>query len=229
MKLSIIIPVYNEEKNIEKVIEAVRHAPIEIDKEIIVVEDFSYDRTKHILRHKYLKFKDIKIIFHPENRGKGAAIRSGLEQVTGDIVLIQDADLEYSVEDYPTILDPLIKGEAEVVYGSRFLGKISGMRWPNWLANKILTKTVNLLYNIWITDEATAYKAFKSSLIKSIPLKCQRFEFCPEVTAKLAKRGVKIHEVPITYQGRPKVDGKKIGWRDGFKALWTLIKYRIKD
>lgn len=229
MKLSIIIPVYNEEKNIEKVIEAVRHGPIKIEKEIIIVEDFSSDQTGQILRRKYSRHKEIKIIFHPENHGKGAAIRSGLEQVSGDIVLIQDSDLEYSVDDYPALIQPLIKGEAEVVYGSRFLGKISGMRWPNWLANKILTKTVNLLYNSWITDEATAYKAFKTTLIKSISLKCRRFEFCPEVTAKIAKRNIKIHEVPITYQGRPKADGKKIGVKDGFEALWTLIKYRIKD
>lgn len=229
MKLSIIIPVYNEEQHIKKVIEAVCQAPIKIDKEIIIVEDFSSDQTRNILKHRYGRCHDIKLIFHPENRGKGAAIRSGLNEVTGDIVLIQDADLEYSVDDYPALLKPILKGEAEVVFGSRFLGKISGMRWTNWLANKILAKTVNLLYNACLTDEATAYKAFKTTLIKSIPLKCQRFEFCPEVTAKIAKRGIKIHEVPITYQGRNKTDGKKISVKDGFEALWTLIKYRFKD
>ncbi len=229
MKLSIIIPVYNEEQNIEKVIEAVRRAPIDIAREIIIVDDCSTDRTDNILRRRFATTKDIKIIFHPHNRGKGAAIRTGLEYVSGDIVLIQDADLEYSVEDYPKLLKPILGGEAQVVYGSRFLGSIAGMRAANRLANIILAKIANLLYGLNITDEATAYKAFRTDLIKSIPLKCERFEFCPEVTAKIAKRGVKIHEVPITYRGRQKLDGKKIGAKDGFEAIWTLVKYRFRD
>lgn len=228
MKISIIIPVYNEEQNIEKVIEAVRHAPIDLKKEIIIVNDCSTDQTHDILAHRYRQIKDIKIISHPRNRGKGAAIRTGLKQATGEIILIQDADLEYSVKDYPKLLAPILEGKASVVYGSRFLGQIKNMRWPNWLANKILAQAANLLYNLRLTDEATAYKVFKTNIIKNIPLKCERFEFCPEVTAKLGKRGIKIQEVPIGYQGRSKKD-KKIGVKDGFEALWTLIKYRVID
>ena len=137
--------------------------------------------------------------------------------------------MEYSVQDYPGILLPFLKNKAQVVYGSRFLGKITGMRWPNFLANKILALTANLLYGLHISDEATAYKAFKSEVIKNIPLKCERFEFCPEVTAKIAKRGIKIIEVPISYRGRGHREGKKIKLRDAFEAFWTLIKYRFKD
>lgn len=228
MKLSIIIPVFNEETNIAKVISQVRNAPVTIKKEIIVVDDGSSDKTREILKN-YRNDKEIKIIFQASNQGKGYAIRQGLKEASGDIVLIQDADLEYSVQDYPIILKEFIQNKAKVVYGSRFLGKISGMRWPNWLANKILVKTANLLYGLEISDEATAYKAFKREVIKSIPLNCQGFEFCPEVTAKLAKRGFKIKEVPISYSGRTAKAGKKIKLKDAFIAFWTLLKYRLKD
>lgn len=228
MKLSVIIPVYNEEKNIEKVISLVQNAPIKIQKEIIIVDDGSKDRTRDILK-KYEKDKSIKILLLKENSGKGFAIRQGLKVATGEIVLIQDADLEYSVQDYPKLLEPFLKNDAQVVYGSRFLGKITGMRWPNFLANKILTITANLLYGVGITDEATAYKAFRREVIQKIPLRCQRFEFCPEVTAKLAKRGYQIFEVPIVYHGRSSKAGKKIKLKDAFSAFWTLLKYRFKD
>lgn len=228
MKLSIIIPVYNEEKNIEKVIAEVKSAPIKIAKEIIIVDDGSQDKTREILKN-YLHRKNFKIILQKKNSGKGSAIRKGIKEVTGDIVLIQDADLEYSVDDYPKILAPMLSGKEKVVYGSRFKGEISGMNWKNLLANKILTFSVNILYRGKITDEATAYKAFKTEVLKNIPLKCERFEFCPEVTAKVLKKGIRIYEVPIEYQGRTKKQGKKINWKDGFIALWTLLKFRFKN
>lgn len=229
MKLSIIIPVYNEERNIQKVIREVKNAPVKMQKEIIIVDDGSEDRTRKILSRHYRHDRTIKIILASKNQGKGAAIRRGLKVANGEIVLIQDADLEYSVADYPKILAPFIKNNAQVVYGSRFLGKISGMRWLNFLANKILTITANLLYGVKITDEATAYKAFRRQVIQNIKLQCQRFEFCPEVTAKLAKKGYKIVEVPIVYYGRDAAGGKKIKLRDAFEAFWTLVKYRFKD
>jgi len=228
MKLSIIIPVYNEENNIEQVISEVKKIPLRLEKEIIIVDDASKDKTRQILK-KYSKSAEIKIILLKQNSGKGFAIREGLKTITGEIVLIQDADLEYSIADYPAILAPFFLKKAKVVYGSRFLGEITGMRLQNLLANKILTFTANILYNIILTDEATAYKAFRSEVIKKLSLKCERFEFCPEVTAKLAKRGYKIYEVPIHYQARDTKSGKKIKLRDAFEAIWTLIKYRFKD
>ncbi|KKQ18720.1 MAG: Glycosyl transferase family 2 [Berkelbacteria bacterium GW2011_GWA1_36_9] len=228
MKLSIIIPVFNEEKNIKTVISQVKNVPVEMEKEIIIVDDGSKDKTRIILQ-SYNKDLSIKIILQPKNLGKGSAIRRGLEEATGDFVLIQDADREYLVSDYSKILKPFLAQKAQVVYGSRFLGNISGMRWQNRLANKILTATTNLLYGTRITDEATAYKAFRRDFIQKIPLKCQRFEFCPEVTAKIAKKGFKIYEVPITYHGRSSKDGKKIKLKDAFEAFWTLVKYRFKD
>jgi len=228
MKVSIIIPVFNEERHIRKVIDQVLEVPLKISKEIIIVDDGSHDRTPEILR-KFQAKKAIKVIFQKENLGKGAAIRKGLKVAMGEIILIQDADLEYSIDDYPALLKPLVEGHADIVYGSRFKGKITGMRWPNFLANKILTLSANLLYGLNISDEATAYKAFKREVIKSIPLKCQRFEFCPEVTAKAAKKHYRFLEVPITYHGRDAQKGKKIKAKDGFEALWTLIKYRFKD
>lgn len=228
MKLSIIIPVYNEESHIQEVITQVKNAPIKMEKEIIIVDDGSLDKTSQILK-KYLIDKEIKLIFLKKNVGKGNAIKAGLAESKGDIVLIQDADLEYRVDDYPVILEPLVANKALVVYGSRFKGSIKGMRWTNWLANKILVFTANILYGLNITDEATAYKAFKSKIIKKIPLNCQRFEFCPEITAKLAKKKYKIFEVPIFYSGRDSKAGKKIKLRDAFEAFWTLIKYRFKD
>lgn len=228
MKLSIIIPVYNEENYIEEVIARVKNAPVKITKEIIIVDDGSSDKTVQILK-RYLLDREIKIKFLKKNIGKGNAIREGLAESCGDFVLIQDADLEYSVDDYPALLKPLIEGRAQIVYGSRFKGKIQGMHWPNYLANRILVFVANLLYGLKLTDEATAYKAFRSEVIKKIPLKCEHFEFCPEVTAKLAKRGFKIFEVPISYSARDFRGGKKIKLKDAFEALWTLVKYRFKD
>jgi glycosyltransferase involved in cell wall biosynthesis len=161
------------------------------------------------------------------NFGKGAAIRQGLARATGDIVLIQDGDLEYDPRDYVPIIEPLIQGKADVVYGSRFRGGVRGMKWSNWLANKILTWTSNAVFLAGITDEATAYKAFRADVLRSIRLSCVRFEFCPEVTAKVRRLGLRIEEVPISYNPRGVAEGKKIRWQDGCEAFWTLLKYRM--
>jgi glycosyltransferase involved in cell wall biosynthesis len=228
MKVSIIIPVYNEFATFHQVLERVRAAPLPAgcSKEIVVIDDGSTDGTTQALDEEQ---RDGIVVgqHHAINAGKGAAIRAGIQIASGDIILIQDGDLEYDPGDYAAILDPIVRGDAEVVYGSRFLGQPVGMAWKNRLANRILTFTANLLYAAGITDEATAYKAFRTSLLRQIPLVCRSFEFCPEVTAKLRRRGVRIHEVPIRYNARGIHEGKKIRARDGFKALWTLMRYRL--
>ena len=226
LKLSVIIPCFNEARHIVQVLDAVRQ--VDIDKEIIVVDDASTDRTRELLEEQK-KLHPLVTCYKPVNEGKGAAIRSGLELVTGDIVIIQDADLEYDPGQFPELIGPIVRGETEVVYGSRFRGTITGMRLANRLANYLLTWAANLLYAARITDEATCYKAFRTDLIRSLPLRCTRFEFCPEVTARVRKRGVRIHEVPIHYAGRSSAKGKKIGWTDGLWALWTLVRYRFGD
>jgi glycosyltransferase involved in cell wall biosynthesis len=222
MKLSVIIPVYNERDTIAETIARVRAAPV--DKEIIVVDDASSDGTPGIVAS--LSGPDLKLIRQPRNQGKGAAIRRGLEEAAGEIVLIQDADLEYDPADYPKLIAPIEAGEAEVVYGTR-APAFRGMRFPHRVFNWLAARLANLLYHAGISDEATCYKAFRTQLIKQIPLQCRRFEFCPEVTAKVRKRGLRIHEVPVSYQARSVGAGKKIRWWDGVEALWTLIKYRF--
>ncbi|MCE5200053.1 MAG: glycosyltransferase family 2 protein [Armatimonadota bacterium] len=227
MRLSIIIPCYNEAEHIAQVIKAVSDVDLHgIEKEIIIVDDGSTDDTIRVI-NEHNADKRITLHISNENVGKGAAIRAGLNYVTGDIVIIQDADLEYDPEQYLEIITPIVEGNADVVYGSRFLGKIEGMRIQNRLANYILTFTTNLLFGMHITDEATCYKAFKSDVLKQMPLKCCGFEFCPEVTAKLAKHHIDIYEVPIHYTGRNKKEGKKIRLSDAFVAVWTLFKYRF--
>lgn len=221
MKLCVIIPVYNERATIEETLDRVRKAAVE--KEIVVIDDCSTDGTREFLEG----VPDIKLVVQGRNMGKGMAIRSGLEHVTGDIVIIQDADLEYDPADYPAMIAPILQGEADVVYGSRFLKARPRMRLPNFVANKILAATTSLLFHTHLTDEATCYKAFRTSIIRGIPLTCKRFEFCPEVTAKVLRMGVRIKEVPIAYQARQSAQGKKIGWWDGVVALWTLVKFRI--
>ncbi len=224
VKLSVIIPCYNEAHLIERVLDAVR--AVDIPKEIIVIDDGSTDDVVDVIR-RYDTSGEVLVHASSVNTGKGAAIRAGLERATGDIIVIQDADLEYDPQQFHSLIKPIVEGEADVVYGSRFTGSIAGMRWQNRLANKVLTMAANLLYAARITDEATCYKAFRADLIKSLPLKCNRFEFCPEVTAKLRKRGIRIREVPIDYVGRTASEGKKIKWTDGVAALWTLVKYRF--
>jgi len=224
MKVSVIIPVYNERDTIAETIARVRKAPV--DKEIIVVDDASSDGTPGIVES--LPGPDLKLVRQPRNQGKGAAIRRGLEEASGEVILIQDADLEYDPADYPKLIAPIEAGEAEVVYGTR-APEFRGMRFPHRVFNWLAARLANLLYRAGISDEATCYKVFRTTVIKQIPLKCRRFEFCPEVTAKVRKRGLRIHEVPISYQARSVGAGKKIRWWDGIAALWTLIKYRFTD
>ncbi len=225
MKLSLIVPIYNEAELLEIVLEKVR-ATIPFEHELILVDDHSTDGTIAILKREEQK-PGTKVLYHNRNRGKGAAIRTGLKYATGDIVIIQDADLEYDPRDIPRVIQPILDGETNVAYGSRFLGTIEKMALPNFVANKILAWLVTILYLQRITDEATAYKAFRREVIHSIPLKCRRFEFCPEVTAKVLRRGEKIIEVPVKFTARTPLEGKKIGWHDFIIAVWTLLKYRI--
>lgn len=227
MKLSIIIPAYNEEKTIKEIIKRVKDQEIpNIQKEIIVVDDGSTDKTYEILK----SIVGINLLRHVENKGKGQAIRTGLTKVTGDLVLIQDADLELSPEDYPDLLRPMLNGKTEVVYGSRFFNKKNFTHsFPYYSGGRFVTFVTNLLYGTRITDEPIGYKLFKTDLLKNLNLKCKRFEFCPEVTAKIAKRKIKIHEVPVSYNPRTKSEGKKLGVKDGIQAIWTLVKYRFRE
>jgi glycosyltransferase involved in cell wall biosynthesis len=223
MKLSIIIPVYNEKNTFNKIIEKVKAVPYE--KEIIVIDDGSQDGTRDILKN--FKDPDVQIYYHDKNYGKGKAIRTGFEHITGDVVLIQDADLEYDPQEYHILLKPLLDGKADVVYGSRFRGEGKSMMFWHALGNKFLTLVTNILFNSTLTDMETCYKVFKTKVIQGLDLKSNRFNIEPELTAKILKRGYRIYEVPISYAGREYSEGKKITWRDGFIALWTLIKYRI--
>lgn len=223
VKVSIIVPVYNEEKTIEELVRQLKEVPL--DKEIIIVDDGSTDKTKEIL--KGINDEEFRILTLNRNYGKGAAIRAALPFVRGDVVVIQDADLEYNPRELPMLLRPILEGQEKVVYGSRFLKKRPKMRLLNLIANKILAWTATLLLGRRLTDEATCYKAFQTSLLRSLELKCRGFEFCPEVTAKLGKRGIKIKELPISYNPRTKKEGKKVRWKDGFIALYTLFKYRF--
>ncbi|HRV93712.1 MAG TPA: glycosyltransferase family 2 protein [Anaerolineae bacterium] len=227
MKLSVIIPVYNEESTISQVIDKVREVELPLDREIIVVDDGSTDHTADILTQRQ---KDVTFVhFSRINFGKGAAIRVGLTYVTGDIVIIQDADLELDPNEYRLLLKPILAGQANVVYGSRFLKPNPNIRRRTLLANKFLTWFTNLLYGSHLTDMETAYKAFKADVIAGIKLDCHRFEFEPEVTGKLLRQGYTIKEVPISYNPRTEEEGKKIGWRDGYTAIWTLLKYRLSE
>lgn len=227
MKLSIIIPIYNERNLLPTVLEKVRAVPVE--KELVLVDDCSTDGTREYLRRHEMGKPDTIVLFHKRNRGKGRAIRTGLRKATGGIILIQDADLEYEPSEIPSIIQPIIDGRCVVTYGSRFLGRSpTGMRLPNWVANKLLAFLVAILFGQVITDEATAYKAFRADVIKSIPLRCERFEFCPEVTAKVLLLGHRIHEVPATFFARTFEEGKKIGWRDFIEAVRTLVLCRLR-
>ncbi len=227
MKLSIIIPCYNEKSTINKVIEKINNQN-QIEKEIIIVDDFSSDGTRAILENE-LKTKIDKIIFNPQNYGKGYSIREGIREATGDLILIQDADLEYDPTDYTKLLNPIKNGIADVVYGSRFLGSNERRVLYFWhtVGNKFLTLLSNMFSNLNLTDMEVGYKIFKSDVLKNIELKENRFGFEPEITAKIAKRKIKIYEVGISYFGRKYSEGKKITWKDGFSALRCIIYYNI--
>ena len=227
MKVSILIPVYNEFLTLPLVVQRVLAAPLPegCEKEVVIIDDGSTDGTTEMLA----QYKDspLVVVHHSiVNFGKGAALRVGIAKSSGDILLVQDGDLEYDPRDYMKILEPLVSGRAKIVYGSRFANGVRGMKWRNWMANKLLTFAANWLYNARITDEATAYKAFAREVIDAVDLRCLRFEFCPEITAKARRLGYRIVETPISYNPRGILEGKKIRWQDGVEALWTLIKYR---
>ena len=229
MKLSIIMPVYNERETLREILSQVRAVDLaEIEKEIVAVDDGSTDGSRDILAEEAAA-GDLKAFYHDLNRGKGAAVRTGIEHASGDIILIQDADLEYDPRDYPALIRPIVEKRVIVVYGSRFLGPRKAMLFWHMLGNKLLTLTTNVLYNTILSDMETCYKCFRADVVKGIPLRSRRFEFEPEITAKVLKRGHRIFEVPISYYGREYHEGKKIGWRDAPLAFWTLIKYRFVD
>jgi len=224
MKLSVIIPVYNERATILEILKKVTSVPVE--KEIIIIDDGSTDGTKEILK-EIQDTQNLKIIFKYKNEGKGAAIREGLQYVSGDIVVIQDADLEYDPMDWLKMLNIIQGKKADVVYGSRVLGRGEKSSLTFYLGGRFLSFLANILYRTKITDEPTCYKMFRRDVIRSIKLNCKGFEFCPEVTAKIAKKGYKIYEVSVNYKARKIKEGKKIRWKDGMIAIWTLIKYRF--
>ena len=226
-KLSVIVPVFDERNTVVEIVRRMRAVDLPVDLEIVIVDDGSTDGTRDVLRQ--LADSTVRVITHDQNRGKGAAIRNGLEHVTGDLVLVQDADLEYDPEDWPKLLNPMMRGKAQVVYGSRFTGERRNMLFLHWVGNRFLSLVTNVLYNTTLSDMETCYKLFDRTVLEGITLRAMRFEFEPEVTAKILRRGIRIYEVPISYTGREFDEGKKITWRDGFIALWTLVKYRFVD
>ena len=227
MKLSVVIPCYNEAETIRRIVEHVRAAPVP-DQEIIVVDDGSTDGTPEVLRQEVAPLVD-RIIYHEVNRGKGAALRTGFAVATGDIVLVQDADLEYDPQEYPKLIKPIVDGQADVVFGSRFMGGGAHRVVYFWhmVGNKLLTLGSNMLTNLNLTDMETCYKVFRREVLQKITIEEDRFGFEPEITAKVAKLRVPIYEVGISYYGRTYEEGKKIGWRDGFRALYAILKYNL--
>jgi glycosyltransferase involved in cell wall biosynthesis len=228
-KLTVIVPVFNERNTVVEVIRRMRgvELPDGIDREIIVVDDGSSDGTRDVLRQ--LGDSTVRVMLHQGNRGKGAAVRTGLSVATGDYVLIQDADLEYDPEDWPKLITPVLRGKARVVYGSRFTGERRNMLFFHWVGNRMLSLVTNVLYNTTLSDMETCYKLVDRELLLDLGLRCNRFDIEPEITSKILKRKIRIYEVPISYTGREFDEGKKITWRDGFAALWTLIKFRFGD
>src|SRR5277367_2623343 len=229
IKLSVVVPVYNEEATLRALIENVFAVPLDI--ELICVDDGSFDRSCDILAELQDRYPELKVYLQPKNMGKGAALRRGIEQATGDFVIIQDADLEYDPAEYPQLLGPLIQGKADVVYGSRFLGGGPHRVLYFWhsVGNSLLTLLSNCLTNINLSDMETCYKVFRREVIQSIPIEENRFGFEPEITVKVARRHLRIYEVGISYWGRTYEEGKKIGWKDGVRALYCLLKYSIKE
>jgi glycosyltransferase involved in cell wall biosynthesis len=228
MKLSVVMPVFNEVRTIEEIVARVRSAPFE--KEIVIIDDCSTDGTVDLLRKIANQSENIKVFYHDRNRGKGAALRTGFGQVSGAIVIIQDADLEYDPREYPRMLEPILDGRADVVYGSRFLGGPHRvMFFWHYVGNQFLTLLSNMLSNLNLTDMETCYKAFRKEVLKDLTLKSDRFGFEPEFTQKVARRKFRIYEVPISYSGRTYEEGKKINWKDGVAAIFSIIRFRFFD
>ncbi|HEU5345722.1 MAG TPA: glycosyltransferase family 2 protein [Ktedonobacterales bacterium] len=225
-EVSVIIPVYNEVNTILEVVRRVQGQPNVT--EIIIVDDCSIDGTRELLKQTP-STPGMKLLFHDRNMGKGAGIRTGVQAASKDIIIIQDADLEYNPSDFPTVLRPILDGVADVVYGSRFLGIHRSFMLHHYLGNRFLSLVTNVLYNNMLTDMETGYKAFRAPILKGIKIRSNRFDFEPEITAKVLKRGYRIYEVPIYYAGRDYAEGKKITWRDGFAALWALIRFRFSN
>ncbi len=227
MKLSIVIPCYNEKKTIRSIVDAVRASPVQ-DKEIVIVDDFSTDGTRDILKSEIAPLVS-KIVYHDFNQGKGAALRTGFQNVTGDVVVVQDADLEYDPQEYPKLMAPIVADRADVVFGSRFSGGEAHRVVYFWhmMGNQFLTLLSNMCTNINLTDMETCYKMFRREIIQKISIEENRFGFEPEITAKVARSGCRIYEVGISYYGRTYAEGKKIGWRDGFRAIYCILKYNL--
>jgi glycosyltransferase involved in cell wall biosynthesis len=228
-KLSVVVPVYNERNTVVEVVRRMRavELPDGIEREIIVIDDGSTDGTRDVLRQ--LGDSTVRILMHEANRGKGASVRTGLALATGDYVLIQDADLEYDPDDWPRLIAPVMRGRARVVYGSRFTGERRNMLLLHWIGNRMLSLVTNVLFNSTLSDMETCYKLVDRTLLNDLALRSDHFDIEPEITAKILKRGIRIYEVPISYMGREFDEGKKITWRDGFAALWTLVKFRFGD
>lgn len=226
MKISVVMPVFNELQTLEEILEKVR--AVDLDKEIIIVDDYSTDGTRELLKKMALRDNE-RVFFHEQNMGKGAALRTGFQQVRGDYVMIQDADLEYDPQDYHRMLKPVQEGKARVVYGSRFIGERRNLFLHHWVGNRFLTLMANLLFNTTLSDMETCYKLIDAEIIKGMKIKSNKFEVEPEMTAKILKQKIRIYEVPISYYGREYEEGKKITWRDGIWAVLALLKYRIMD